>query len=976
MTDLHGGYEMNSAGQKQAIIEIIRDWRNRGVQGTVLFSSHLLLRYWEEQLLTALGWLGGINLSLFGGLVETLTRYQSLGRGLSSAEQVFLLWGIARDRMRQMAESGAPDKLAQAGMARAVARLFREFKQAEVTPKVLEEAGIKTAPGIKGIYREYHSVLTKLGKVDPEDAFREALRILQSRGIPEQLQRVLVVGFQEFTGIQRELLAFLKGRGEVVILEEPLLTTALSSRGNSEVLLDLLAENTGVVRGFTGSDREWEVRGLAREIRQRLAVGRSPSDIAVVCRNTDTYLPIILQVFSEYEIPVEREPMPAWTSLPKLAGYFLYLKAVAANGAWGEITRLFTQYFTGDYGRIFDGWLREDFYTAGIWPLTLTAWVEWLEKRSLTADPMLAEAMMGLAHLLAMEPPATLGDFWRLGHAFFSLPDLNVPDRDPKSPWFLKKLRIRRMQAEAETAWERWANLTKLAGWQGLPLTIEEFLPLIELLFADYRAPEYRRPGAGVVITHPAELKGLRFPVVFLCGLVEGEFPRTPSRSGLLDQESLNRLRQLGYSLKGPEEFLRGERENFYQLVKAAGEELILSCPLGDADGRPQAVSVFLREVREALGKPTWPHYSPVYRFRLPPISSRELKFNKALHNPAFLEQGLVEQNRRRGEARYVGLIGESREIRERLAQHFSPDYPFSITALEGYARCPFAFYCQKVLGVEPLKTPALMAEPLELGTVSHEILRVFLGDYAGIALNREQRESYLRRLDELLDEEFPLPETAEDELGQIVLRRLQRESLRRMLRYFVDDELDWQSRINGSYLPGYFELEFGSAREKGLVLGEGKAQVRLIGKIDRLDFRTDGKAFIIFDYKINQVPTRSQLEKGLDLQLPLYLLAAETIFTGSESKGGGYYSLLKRERTKGLWRKSWSEETGVRVYKPVEDVDWREKLGLTVDFILKYAAAIRNGDFRLTSDECRRGCDYRPVCRRLHSGGMTDEDE
>ena len=174
---------------------------------------------------------------------------------------------------------------------------------------------------------------------------------------------------------------------------------------------------------------------------------------------------------------------------------------------------------------------------------------------------MLAEAMMGLAHLLAMEPPATLGDFWRLGHAFFSLPDLNVPDRDPKSPWFLKKLRIRRMQAEAETAWERWANLTKLAGWQGLPLTIEEFLPLIELLFADYRAPEYRRPGAGVVITHPAELKGLRFPVVFLCGLVEGEFPRTPSRSGLLDQESLNRLRQLGYSLKGPEEFLRGERE-------------------------------------------------------------------------------------------------------------------------------------------------------------------------------------------------------------------------------------------------------------------------------------------------------------------------------------------------------------------------------------------------------------------------------
>lgn len=966
---------MDKAKREQTIISIVKDWRDQREQGTVLFSTHLLMRYWENRLLEALGWLGGVNLSLFGGLVESLTNFQSLGRSLSGSDQEFLVWGLARSS--QLATNS--NSLTQAGMSRAVSRLFREFKLAEVTPDDLEHEGVAINHEIKEMFRGYHSILDQVGKADLEDAYWEGLKLLKGpQGVPVHLQRVLVVGFQEFTGVQREILSFLKTQGQVVILEESSITDILTSRGNQTVLQGLLAEDNLSITGFTGSDREWEVRGLAREIRTRMAAGRAPAEMAVVFRNTEVYLPLVQKVFLEFEIPVEREPMPAWTSLPKLSSFFLYLKALTSDGDWRDMNRLFTHYFPGFHGRAMDGWLREDFNENGAWPVSIEQWAKWLEQRSFTGEPLLAEAMLGLAHLMRLDSPAALGDFWRVARAFFALPDLNTDQSVERAehPWFQKALRVRRMQASAFEAWNNWEELTNKVGWQSLTLTIDDFLKLIELLFSGYRTPEYRRPGEGVVLTNPAELKGTRFPVIFLCGLMEGDFPRTPSRSGLVAPESLTKLRQLGFSLKTPDEFFQGERENFYQLVKAATEELVFSCPVGDTGGRPQPLSVFLREIRATLEQPIWPQYSSVRRFQLSPVSKKELQFNRTFHTPTKSESGIVEQRRRQGAARYTGFIGENSIIKARLAGRFDPDYSFSISSLEEYARCPFVFYCRKVLGVEPLNTPTLMAEPIELGIASHEILRAFLAEYAGNALQKGDGELYRQKIDQLIAQHFPATDSEEADGDRAILRRMQREVLRRTLRHFLADELDWQEKIRQSYIPRYFELEFGSKQEKGLILGDGATQVRLVGKIDRLDFRFDGKTFIIFDYKSNRVPTRSEMEKGRDLQIPLYCLAAEAKFPTSESMGGGYYSLSKRERTTGLWRKSWADETGVRIYRPIVDDEWQARLQMTVDFILQYAAGIRDGDFRLTRDDCRNGCMYRSVCRRMFSGGIAHEDE
>ena len=55
--------------------------------------------------------------------------------------------------------------------------------------------------------------------------------------------------------------------------------------------------------------------------------------------------------------------------------------------------------------------------------------------------------------------------------------------------------------------------------------------------------------------------------------------------------------------------------------------------------------------------------------------------------------------------------------------------------------------------------------------------------------------------------------------------------------------------------------------------IGEDEQVVRLFGKIDRID-RTADCYFIIYDYKTGHPPRVSDIARGLNLQLPLYLLA------------------------------------------------------------------------------------------------------
>lgn len=70
-------------------------------------------------------------------------------------------------------------------------------------------------------------------------------------------------------------------------------------------------------------------------------------------------------------------------------------------------------------------------------------------------------------------------------------------------------------------------------------------------------------------------------------------------------------------------------------------------------------------------------------------------------------------------------------------------------------------------------------------------------------------------------------------------------------------------------------------------------------GRIDRID--SDGNGIFVTDYKRSQTPSGSELTEGLDLQIPVYLMALAALEPQSKVLGGGYYSLKEAKRKGGF---------------------------------------------------------------------------
>src|SRR5437879_11452852 len=69
------------------------------------------------------------------------------------------------------------------------------------------------------------------------------------------------------------------------------------------------------------------------------------------------------------------------------------------------------------------------------------------------------------------------------------------------------------------------------------------------------------------------------------------------------------------------------------------------------------------------------------------------------------------------------GMVGVARAHWRLLERH-----GVSPTALERYAQCPFKYFAEEVLRLEPLETPAsiLLPDARARGTLCHAILRAF----------------------------------------------------------------------------------------------------------------------------------------------------------------------------------------------------------------------------------------------------------
>ena len=524
----------------------------------------------------------------------------------------------------------------------------------------------------------------------------------------------------------------------------------------------------------------------------------------------------------------------------------------------------------------------------------------------------------------------------------------------------------------------------------------------------------------GLRVLEATDVRGLRFRAVFIAGLIEGGFPLSASRDWIYPHEERDRLREYGLTLEdiSPNTLLK-EEHYFYQCACRATERLYLTRPLVLGDDSETVASYYIDELRRAIAPR-----------RLETEIIRRDYDGKYLEDAATTTEmkiGLVrqqERHRHRGAkanllpqprivrlltlARNDGFLSEAalRRIdieRERagsffgmydgeitdpdllhlIKSKFGSDFVHSASGLSVYGNCPYRFFAQRVLRLEPRGEAALDLQAIDAGKLLHDILRRFFERHRREPLHKHDRKKLQRELANIADEVFDQHERVVPPLNRQIWK-IDREIRKILLDQVLLYELEVQEAAQGQQvLPSYFEVAFGGiksaakdpdSKEDPLELTRktfvGEETIRISGQIDRVDVAEDN-TLVAYDYKLSTGSSRSDIISGRSLQLPIYLEALEKLILPDQPiAGGGYYVIRggHDRRNKGLYRASQLDYLNLRAKNSVfTDDDWQRIREQVVARVWEFLDGIRAGRFIVDPAErlktCRF-CDYSAVCR------------
>jgi hypothetical protein len=522
-------------------------------------------------------------------------------------------------------------------------------------------------------------------------------------------------------------------------------------------------------------------------------------------------------------------------------------------------------------------------------------------------------------------------------------------------------------------------------GRRNIKISWDAFVRGLEKLIRQTEMPGGREEGRSTVRVISAEdAKGVSARHVVLAGMGEGMYP---SRSELEDDEE---RRDLAYAR---------EMSRFRRLIDIASDSLTLIYPTTDEKGQDLLSSGFLDDVGRAFSAESLARATR-RRDRLDPILPADLAIDPAEarvravdracnHDDLSSLQELARQpshrdmlegaaralqiahwrGRRARFGRFDGVLSDT-AIRDRLAKDFAPEgRTFSPSQLEDLALCPFKFFQKVVLKLRPVEDRReLEDDHATRGTVLHralENLHSLLRDVPpedGLSLADRVERGIETTFEVVLDgERVP---SSEVERG---LRAIEVERLRRSARRYARQFRDYADGAGKGSVSKHLEIEFGTDADgpPPLVLGAADRAVRISGVIDRIDvLQADGPGFFrVIDYKTGAVPEAKGIEKGLDLQLPLYSLAAHRVLLAGQDLApldAGYWGLKANGFKASRSMASFGGDSG--------DLDalWAAFVDRFEAYVISLVGRLLAGDFPVhpRKPDCERYCDYRFVCR------------
>jgi len=380
-------------------------------------------------------------------------------------------------------------------------------------------------------------------------------------------------------------------------------------------------------------------------------------------------------------------------------------------------------------------------------------------------------------------------------------------------------------------------------------------------------------------------------------------------------------------------------------------------------------------------------HRHPIVKEKLLPLP-RVTRLLSLARNDRYISDAAlrrIEIERERSSAKFGPYDGEITDphLLDVLKRKFGSEFVHSASGLSVYGNCPYRFFAQRVLRLEPRGEAALDLQAIDAGKLLHDVLRRFFEKHRREPLYKLDRKALRTELAGIADAVFDEHERVVPPLNKQIWK-IDREIRKILLDQVLLYELEVQEESAArQVLPAYFEVAFGGARsaakdpdstDEPLELSRptliGDETIKISGQIDRVDVAGDD-TIVAYDYKLSTGSSKWDIVSGRSLQLPIYLEALEKLILPDHPiAGGGYYVIrgAQDRRNKGLYRATQLDYLNVRAKNSVfTDDDWQQVREEVIKKIWKFLDGMRGGRFIVDPSERKktcRFCDYGAVCR------------
>ena len=428
-------------------------------------------------------------------------------------------------------------------------------------------------------------------------------------------------------------------------------------------------------------------------------------------------------------------------------------------------------------------------------------------------------------------------------------------------------------------------------------VSLDKFIRLISLGFDEYELGLVPPSIDQVLVSSIDRMKNPNTRYLYLVGTIDGTFPLIAKDNGLLSDNDRYSLGQKGIEVDIDSKTKTFEEQYLvYKALTSTCENLIVTYPIADHEGKTLRPSVIISRLKKIF--PNVDNKSYLIKDDittseeiLNEISTKTPTFNALINEIKEYDDGKDINDLWLDIYRYYATDDDYKNITEKVISGLNytnqvakveedkirklyENKSLSVSRLEKYAECPFAYFIQYGLKAKERKEYSFTAP--DLGTFIHNILDKFSKQLINDNLNwRDIDYNYINNSVSNIVAEFV------SKIPGYILKSSERyKYLAQRLKNMLISAISIISEQikQGSFEPIGYEVDFGGKKGKyppiKIVLQNGE-EINLKGQIDRVDKfeNEEGKYIRIIDYKSGKKDlSLTDIYYGLQLQLLVYI--------------------------------------------------------------------------------------------------------